>query len=62
LLSLSLSFMKYFDFAPFETPVVLDEFHLNLDIFHPAHIANMYLLAGKYIMMYSICSAGQVLF
>ena len=47
-LSLSLSILRHFDYKPFQSPVVLDEFHLNLDIFQPNHIANMYLLAGKY--------------
>lgn len=42
--SLSLSFMMHFDFSPFESPVVLDDFHFNLDLLKPAHIANTYLL------------------
>jgi hypothetical protein len=45
-LSLSLSILMYYNFTPFESPVVLNEFHLNLDIFSPDHIANAYCLAG----------------
>ena len=47
LLSLSLSFMMHYNFQPFESPVVLDDFHFNLDLLSPAHIANSYLLVGK---------------
>ena len=46
-LSLSLSVLRHFDYKPFQSPVILDEFHLNFDLFQPNHIANMYLLAGK---------------
>ena len=53
LLSLSLSFMVHFDFTPFPSPVVLDEFHFNWDLIRPAHIANSYLLAGTYCS--SVC-------
>ena len=47
-LSLSLSILRHFDYTPFSSPVVLDDFHLNLDLFRPGHVANMYLLAGKF--------------
>jgi hypothetical protein len=45
-LSLSLSILMHFNFKPFQSPVVLNEFHLNWDIFNPGHIANAYCLAG----------------
>jgi hypothetical protein len=47
-LSLSLSILMHYNFTPFESPVVLNTFHLNMDIFKPAHIANAYCLAGTY--------------
>ena len=47
-LSLSLSILMHFNFTPFaSSPVVLDEFHFNLDLLRPAHIANAYCLASK---------------
>lgn len=47
-LSLSLSVLRHFDYKPFQSPVVLDKFHINMDLLSPKHIANMYLLAGEY--------------
>ena len=47
LLSLSLSVLGHCHFMPFGSPVLLDEFHFNLDLLRPAHIANAYCLAGK---------------
>jgi len=49
ILSLSLSFMLHHSFTPFHnSPVVLQDFHINLDMFHPAHLANGYCLAGEF--------------
>ena len=46
LLSLSLSMLIHYNFTPFESSVVMDDFHLNMDIFKPVHLANAYFLAG----------------
>ncbi len=47
LVSIVLSLLVHYDFQPFPSNVVLDSFHLSFDIFHPGHLANTYLLAGK---------------
>lgn len=47
LLSLSLSILMHYKFAPFESPVTLDDYHFNFDLLRPNHLANAYCLAGK---------------
>lgn len=52
LLSLSLSALMHCNFAPFESPVVMNDFHFNLDLLHPGHLANAYIVIGE---SYSLC-------
>ena len=44
-MSLFLSIMTHLDFTPFDSPVVLDDYHWSWDLLHPGHLANSYLLA-----------------
>jgi len=43
-LSILNSFMIFHDFSPLESTVVLNDLHLNLDLFRPGHLMNTYLL------------------
>ena len=54
-ISLLLSFMMHFDFAPFKSPVKLDDYHLSLDLLSPAHLGNTYFLG---LLTYSYLSMG----
>lgn len=38
------SFLLHFNFRVFNSPVELDSFYLSLDLLHPGHLANCYLL------------------
>merc|ERR1712232_108176 len=53
--SFLLSFLLHYDFQPFPSPVVLDDVHVNLDLFRPSHLANAYLLA---VMTYFVLICG----
>jgi hypothetical protein len=47
LLCLSLSIMLNYKFSPFESPVVINNFHFNLDLLHPGHLGNAYAIGSK---------------
>lgn len=45
--SLTLSILMHFNFTVFRnSPVVLDDFHFQVDLLHPAHLANVYMITG----------------
>jgi hypothetical protein len=44
LVGLVLSVAMHFDYQPFSSNVILDDYHFSLDLFSPAHMANCYLL------------------
>jgi hypothetical protein len=44
-LSAVLSFEMHHNFEPWQSPVKLEEFHLNADLVSPAHLLNAYCLA-----------------
>ena len=58
---ISLSFLFYTDFSPFpQSPVEQQNFHFNLDVFNPYHIANGYCFGGTFShallsMLFSVC-------
>lgn len=42
-----ISYLLAYDYKPFASNVVLDDFHFTWDLFQPGHLANNYLLACK---------------
>lgn len=43
LLSLIVSYLMHYDFKPFPSPVQLDQYNLNMDLFMPGQLLNNYL-------------------
>lgn len=50
MLSLLISYLLAYEFKPFESDVVLEEFHLTMDLFKPGQLMNNYLLSCEFYM------------